>query len=423
MSQSSGSKPSARLSRRRFLRVAAGAGLTAALSACQPRRPSPTPTPTRTPRPSATQPGAPAPTGTPLPSQTPTPASQALVSPLLPTETPTFTPEPSNTPLPTNTPTPTATLFPPGPPTKLGLFITRNEPKMRELLDTRNVALVKTLEYDPNFLKEIRQRAPDAVLIARLTLPQADLAAMTDPLAAARGFVDQLLPIATDPRRAGLVDAWESFNEPVADNAEHMGRLAQFEAERTRLLAEAGVRSVIGNFGTGSPPLELWPAFRPAVEMAIRHKGYLGLHEYSAPTLQFGTPQDPLGWGIDPAQEGWLTLRYRKVHREFLQPNGLEIPILMTEAGIDGTVANRPGPGGKGWQDFARYWDELGMGSDAPGNYVEQLAWYDAQLQADKYVLGAAIFVAGASPGWEFFEILDAPEQILRQYISVHPPR
>ena len=358
-----------------------------------------------------------------MPSETPTPASQAFVSPLLPTDTPTGTPEPSVTPRPTNTPTPTATPFPPGPPTKLGLYITRNDPKLRELLDTRNIALVKTLEYDPNFLQEIKQRAPNALLIARLTLPQANLSAMTDPVAAARGFVDQLLPIATDSRRTGLVDAWESFNEPVADNAEHMGRLAQFEAERTRLLGEAGVRSVIGNFGTGSPALELWPAFRPAVEMAIRYKGYLGLHEYSAPTMQFGTPQDPLGWGVDPAQEGWLTLRYRKVYRQFLQPNGLAIPILMTEAGIDGTVSNRPGPAGKGWRDFAGYWDELGMGSDAPGNYVEQLAWYDAQLQADKYVLGAAIFVAGASPGWESFEILDAPEQILKQYISVHPVR
>ena len=53
-------------------------------------------------------------------------------------------------------------------------------------------------------------------------------------------------------------------------------RLAQFEAERTRLLAAAGIRSVIGNFGTGQPDLALWPHFRPALEAAIEHRGLPG---------------------------------------------------------------------------------------------------------------------------------------------------
>jgi len=65
------------------------------------------------------------------------------------------------------------------------------------------------------------------------------------------------------------------------------------------------------------------------------------------------------------------------------------------------------------------------MGDDAAGNYMEQLAWYDAQLQQDDYVLGAAIFAAAASPGWESYEILgeDKVEPFLKQYLSVHPPR
>ena len=56
---------------------------------------------------------------------------------------------------------------------------------------------------------------------------------------------------------------------------------------------------------------------------------------------------------------------------------------------------------------------------------MEQLAWYDAQLQQDDYVLGAAIFAAAASPGWESYEILgeDKVEPFLKQYLSVHPPR
>jgi hypothetical protein len=305
----------------------------------------------------------------------------------------------------------------------LGLFIGRNDPRIFELLRTGNVALIKTLEYDPNFAAEIKQVAATTLLVGRLTLPQLDLAALADPAAAAQAFAEKLLPIATEPRRRQAFDGWEAYNEPVPADAEQMRRLAQFEAHRTRLLAQEGIRSVIGNFGTGLPELELWPHFRPALEAAIEHQGYLGLHEYSAPTMQFGTPQNPLGWGNDPAQEGWLTLRYRKVYRGYLEPNRLALPLLLTEIGVDGLVTKRPGPAGKGWRDFAAYWAELGMGTDAAGNYVEQLAWYDAQLQQDKYVLGAAIFAAAAPPNWETYEVLDDVLPILKQYLSVHPVR
>jgi hypothetical protein len=63
------------------------------------------------------------------------------------------------------------------------------------------------------------------------------------------------------------------------------------------------------------------------------------------------------------------------------------------------------------------------MGADAPGNYMEMLAWYDAELQQDAYLLGAAIFAAAASPGWESFEVLGDVEPFLLQYLSVHPLR
>jgi len=167
----------------------------------------------------------------------------------------------------------------------------------------------------------------------------------------------------------------------------------------------------------------LWEFFRPALEAAQAHGGYLGLHEYSAPVITFGTGREDLYPYPSPNEEGWLTLRYRKVYRQFLIPWGLKIPLVITECGIDGMVGDRPGPPGKGWQDFVGYWEGIGMGPDGPGNYVEQLAWYDAALQQDDYVLGAAIFAAAASPGWQSYEILDKPAPILKQYLSVHPPR
>ncbi len=412
----------------RYTTLVALLALSLLLAACGRNAPTPTPTPTPTPFPQAA-----ALTSTPSPVATTPPTSEAhypLVlnqhSPLAtPTsaalDTATPTPQP---PPPTPTPTPAATPFPPGPPSKLGLFVGRNDPQLFDLLKTGNVALVKTLEYDANFVAEIKAISPETLLVARYTpLPLPDFNNW-DPITAARQFVDVLLPIATEPRRFANIDCWEAYNEPNPATPEQMASLAAFEAERTRLLAEAGIRSCIGNFSTGQPPLELWPAFFPALEAAKAHGGYLALHEYSAPYMWFGSGPHQLQAGSDEGDEGWLTLRYRKVYRNILQPAGLDIPLVITETGVDGQVGNRPGPVGKGWQDFTDFWSgENQVSTLAEGFYVEQLAWYDAELVKDDYLKGAAIYALAGPQGWQSFEIGGVTKDILEQYLSVHPQR
>jgi hypothetical protein len=295
----------------------------------------------------------------------------------------------------------------------LGLFIVRPHAQIYDLMRTGNVALIKTIEHDPIFLGEIKALSPGALFVGRLIMPQVDLGTM-DPVAEARRIVDLLLPVAADSRRMEVFDAWEGYNEPVASDAEQMRRLADMEAERVRLLAEHGIRSVIGNFSVGLPPLEDWTHFRPTLESAREHGGYLGLHEYSAPVMQFGTEGD----------EGWLTLRYRKVYRQHLIPAGLDLPLVITECGIDGTVGgSHPGPAGQGWKHYVDYWAEQGMGTDGAGNYVEQLAWYDGELAKDDYVVGAAVFAINATSHWKSYDILGEAAAILERYLAVHPPR
>lgn len=411
--------PAARWTRRRFLAAALG-GAAMILQACRRSRPSPTPTPTRTP--------SPRPTGTPalrpVASSTPVPPAS---TPAPATGTPQTTPggpSPTASASATVTPTPSATPFPPGPPSKLGLFVGYHHPRLFDLLRTGNVALVKTLEYDPNFVADIKRISPSTLVVARYTpLPLPNLASW-NPLDAARRFVDLLLPIATEPRRLAAIDAWEAYNEPAPGNAEQMAALATFEAERTRLLAAAGVRSCVGNFSTGQPPLELWPAFTPALQAVQEQGGYLGLHEYSAPYLWFASGPHQLQAGGDEGDEGWLTLRYRKVYRRYLQPAGLQVPLLITETGVDGQVRDRPGPDGRGWQDFASFWRAEGaMSTTAEGFYMEQLAWYDAELAKDGYVKGTAIYALAGPAGWESYEILGPAADILHQYLAVHPSR
>ena len=407
-------------SRRRFLGGAL-TGIGAFLAGCT-RPPQVTPTPTKTPlldprgqaqynqflplvsnRPGAT--ATPIPSATPEPTLTPTPPKGVAVA----------QPQP--------TPTPRATPFPPGPPSKLGLFVTRNEPQMFRLLQTQGVAVVKTLELDANFVAQIKQWSPHTKVIGRIDLPQLQLSQLRDPSGAARAFVEQLLPIADDPARRPHFDGWEAYNEPVAGNADEMKRLAEFEAERTRLLGERGIRSVIANFGTGQPPLELWEYFLPAIQEALNYDGWLGLHEYSAPTMYYLTTREGQGRNPDitPQDTGWLTLRYRHVYNRFLKPRGLVIPLVMTELGIDGLVTERPGPrDARGWVHFQDYWAQNGYGQWGPGAYVEQLVWYDRAMQQDDYVIGGCIYALAASQGWQSYEIFGEVVDILEQYFSVH---
>jgi hypothetical protein len=413
------------LSRRRFLRgMVAGVGVLAA--ACGADDPTPTPTPTKTPAGNGSSPMA-----SPAPDQYQSYLPQVHSSSPLVTPQPRLEPTPPKpaptataTPVPP-TPTPMTTPFPPGPPSKLGIHVERNEPQLFTLLKTGAVAVVKTLELDTNFAAQIKRTSPRTKVIGRIHLPQPELSTL-DPASAARSVADQLLAYANDANRRLFFDAWEAYNEPVAANADEMKRLADFEAERVRILAEQGIRSVIANFGTGQPELDLWEHFLPAVQAAKEYDGWLGLHEYSAPTIYYLSTRENQGRypGVAPEDTGWLTLRYRQIYNQILIPRGLAIPLVMTEMGVDGLVANRPGPqNARGWQHFQEYWAENGYGLWGPGAYVEQLVWYDRAMQQDSYVIGGTIYGMGTSSEWISYDIGNTPViGILEQYLKVHAP-
>lgn len=416
------------MDRRHFIRGAGFIGLLAFLQACRLANFG---------RTAGVSTSLPANTSTPLPTFTPTATGTPFSPPLSPTSTasstataqPTeVTSTPASTGEATPTPTPSPTPYPPGPPSKLGLFLTQYDVKALNLIAAGKPALVKTLEIDGNFVKGIKDSSPTTTVVGRIFLDQQNLD--TDPTPLVQAFVDKLLPLASDPLRMAGIDAWEAYNEPVADTVDKMKRLADFEAERTRILAENGIRSVVGNFGAGQPPLELWPEFRPALEAIRQYNGYLGLHEYSAPVLQFRSGALQLAGEPDQGDEGWLTLRYRKVYRQQLIPMGFgDIPTLVTECGVDGLVQPRPGPAdAHGWLDFIDTWLANGLRDDPPGVYMDQLIWYDQNLQQDDYIKGAAIFLAGSNDSrWKSYDILGPNSgrmgELLQQYLEVHPPQ
>ena len=225
------------------------------------------------------------------------------------------------------------------------------------------------------------------------------------PLEAARQFVqDQLETYQSNP----YITYWEGHNEAVWSTEEEMDWYAQFEVERMQLMADLGFKCVIGNFATGSPDLALWPAFLPALQAAKQYQAILGLHEYSCPWMWWMTGQYQLDPNEDQGDEGWTTLRYRKVYRRHLIPNGLGgVPLAITECGIDPLVNPKPpgAPDGT-WRHLGSFWAEHDDEPDEADYYFRQLVWYDQELQQDDYVIGATIFTWGSfGPPWSDFDV------------------
>jgi hypothetical protein len=110
----------------------------------------------------------------------------------------------------------------------------------------------------------------------------------------------------------------------------------------------------------------------------------------------------------DQGDEGWTTLRYRKVYRRFLEPHGLgQLPLVITECGIDPLVSPRPpGTPAAAWRGLGPFWAQHDNEPDLADYYYRQLAWYDGELQKDDFVAGATIFTWGSfGPPWEDFDV------------------
>lgn len=341
-----------------------------------------------------------------LPGGAGTPTETPTVSPTAePAITPTAVPAPAGpSPTPAPTPTPYVSYIPdyaPRPelgPSKLGIHVARpNSLAIMEFVRAAHPAVVKGVD-DLGFLAEVKAVSPETVTIGRLSVDPQDYGG--EPEAAAAALVARQLPqLLLHP----AVDYWEGWNEPDP-NLDRMDWYARFEAERVRQLAQHGLRAAVGGFSTGVPELDEFALFVPAIEAAQQHGGILSLHEYAAPDLTF-LYGDPLpGYPTYP-DRGPLMFRYRWFYRDVLAPRGLVVPLVISEAGIDGILGNRPGPDGLGWQDFQEFWVDQGWGPDGQTAFLNQLQWVDNEARQDEYVIGYALFTAGGASAWATYEL------------------
>ncbi|MBN1400959.1 MAG: hypothetical protein JXA74_08980 [Anaerolineae bacterium] len=289
----------------------------------------------------------------------------------------------------------------PSGPSKIGVHVTRNSSAtIMEFVKAAQPAVVVAVG-DLGWLTEVKKASPATVTLGRLI--EGDQSFEGDPQERARDFVQANL--STYAANTG-VDYWLGWNEPGIDELWQMEWYASFESERIIAMAEHGFKVATGNFSVGTPEAEEFKAFLPAVAVAKDYGAILAVHEYSAPTLL-----DGVGAAIPGFQggEGFgaLTLRYRYWYEHLLRPHDLVIPLVVTEAGIDGGVLRLGSASLLGWRDFAV--DERlpeAIIVERQESYLEQLSWYDDRLRCDPYVLGFAIFNVGDDDGeWESFDI------------------
>ena len=292
-------------------------------------------------------------------------------------------------------------------PTKLGAHALRSAALLGEFIQARPAVVKLVGDWG------IAASIPAGVLVIGAKAGEYDaqlqLASGKTPREAAEQFVGDMRPTY---EANSAITYWEGHNEPVWNNEDDMGWYAQFEIERMKLMADMGLKCVIGNYASGSPPLNLWPAFVPALEVARDYEAILGVHEYSCPWMWWMTGKYQLDPNDDQGDEGWTTLRYRKVYRNYLAPAGVgNVPLVITETGVDPLVNPKP-PGAKSgtWSQLGDYWREHDNEPDKADFYFRQLVWYDEELQKDDYVIGATIFTFGNWGGtWKHFDIAGTP--------------
>lgn len=287
---------------------------------------------------------------------------------------------------------------------KLGIHVTRNsDPAIMTFVAETQPAVVVAVG-DVGWLADVKEASPDTITVGRFEV--ADQTMTGDPAERAREFVEA---------HAGLylanpgVDYWLGWNEPGIDGAEDMAWYAAFEKERVIAMAEIGLKTAIGNFSTGTPEADEFAAFLPAIMAAKQYDGVLAVHEYSAPRMADGAGYAIPGIEAN-SQAGSLTLRYRYWYDTYLRHNDLVIPLIVTEAGIDGGVLS---PDYDGWTTFTGESADDDMESITLDDYLTDLDWYDNELRRDPYVLGFAVFNLGDANGeWASFDLTAETDEL-----------
>ncbi|HPL30402.1 MAG TPA: N-acetylmuramoyl-L-alanine amidase [Anaerolineae bacterium] len=233
----------------------------------------------------------------------------------------------------------------------------------------RQPRVVKLVDASPKYMRQVRsQVGPACLIVVRWVEMDQPLA---DPVAAAGAWFKRREPALREMAAVDGAIAFESYNE-IDDTM--AAAYCAFEVERLRLMHGAGYRSVAGNFSVGQPHERLWSStYRPLLQ-ALGRGDFLGLHEYWEEGSELG--------------DTWLCGRWNRCAEL------ASVPIIVTEVGR----------GAGGWQASSNV--EL---------YLDELARYNAIMEANANVLGGTVFTVGGH-GWEAYDVARIWPHVVGRY-------
>jgi hypothetical protein len=293
--------------------------------------------------------------------------------------------------------------------------------------------VVKTMDFSVEVMKTIKKAIPDVFLIGRLFVHPQDFGQLSGGTAEAarrKGveMAERILREEVNQSRhhlngKPLINAWESLNEVFPewtdDNTQKL--FDEYQVAFGQKMRAAGFEPVAFNFGQGNGRGQQWLKLYPGTLEVYK---YLGFHEYDWPSLDrlhkigLNGPSEPQNLvpivGEGRGNDGmWRALRYRRVMNEGIrQKYGDQHTVIITECGMTQAVW-----GGQA-KDIGPWAHQLTVPASIPGGvvatpisadaYWNTLQWYNSELMRDDYVMGACLFVTGATgkPEWETFEHL-----------------
>ncbi len=235
---------------------------------------------------------------------------------------------------------------------------------------------VKLVDVPASYVKKVRaQVGPEAIILVRWA-EAAQL--LDDPAARAREWFARHEAAMRAMAEGGLPVTFEGYSDVdlgLPELEERARAYAAFEVERLRLMHEAGLASVVGNFRSGQPHEGLWPSLQPMLA-AMQPGDLLGLHEYWQSAAELDDRRVAGRWAL-PAVVALLA----------------RVPIVVSECGRAG-----------GW-----------LASLKAEEYLEELARYNAILEGSANVLAATVFTVGGE-GHDSDQVGEIWPQVVARY-------